>query len=138
YLKEVRGVTGDISNVKGLDKEFKQAAINNMKTFIFAGHDTTSSTIVYAFYYLSKDPEALAKIRKEHDDVFGTDPEAAAEQLKQDPRLLNKLEYTLAVTREVLRLQPPASTVRVGQKGFFLTDPKTGERLPTEHMMLWP
>jgi len=138
YLKEVRGVTGDVSNVKGLDKEFKQAAINNMKTFIFAGHDTTSSTIVYAFYYLSKDPEALAKIRKEHDDVFGTDPEAVADQLKQDPRLLNKLEYTLAVTREVLRLQPPASTVRVGQKGFFLTDPKTGERLPTEHMMLWP
>lgn len=138
YLKEVKGASGDLSTVKGIDPEFKQAAIANMKTFVFAGHDTTSSTIVYTFYYLSKNPEMLAKIRKEHDEVFGTDPDATADRLREDARLLNRLEYTLAVIREVLRLQPPASTVRVGQKGFFLTDPKTGNRLPTEHMMLWP
>ncbi|KAK5120427.1 hypothetical protein LTR85_006366 [Meristemomyces frigidus] len=138
YLKEVKGTTGDLSKVKTMDPEFKQAAISNMKTFIFAGHDTTSSTISYAYYYLNKYPDTLARIRKEHDDVFGTDPNTVPEQLKQDPRLLNKLEYTLAVTREVLRLQPPASTIRVGQKGFFLHDPKTGEPLPTEHFMLWP
>jgi len=138
YLKEVKGTTGDLSKVRGIDPEFKRAAINNMKTFIFAGHDTTSSTIGYAYYYLSKKPEALARIRKEHDDVFGTDPSTVAGQLKEDPRMLNRLEYTLAVTREVLRLQPPASTIRVGQKGFFLHDPKTSEALPTEGFMLWP
>lgn len=137
YLKEVKGTTGDISGVQSIDPEFKQAAISNMKTFIFAGHDTTSSTITYAYYYLFKHPEALAKIRKEHDDVFGSDPDTVADQLKQDARLLNKLEYTLAVTREVLRLQPPASTIRLGQKGFFLHDPETGEPLTTEHFMLW-
>ncbi|KAK4550094.1 hypothetical protein LTR36_003061 [Oleoguttula mirabilis] len=138
YLKEVKGTTGDLSEVKAMDPEFKQAAISNMKTFIFAGHDTTSSTISYAYYYLAKNPEMLAKARKELDGVFGLDPDLVADQLKQDGRLLNKLEYTLAVTREVLRLQPPGSTVRVGQKGFFLHDPKTGEPLPTEHFMLWP
>jgi len=109
-----------------------------MKTFIFAGHDTTSSTLCYAYYYLSKNPETLAKIRQEHSDVFGPDQSTVGDQLKQDPRLLNRLDYTLAVTREVLRCQPPASTVRTGQKGFFVHDPATGDPLPTDGFTLWP
>ena len=138
YLKEVKGTSGDISTVKSVSPEFKVAAIANVKTFIFAGHDTTSSTICYCYYYASKNSDILRKIRQEHDEVFGPDSSTVAQQLKDDPRLLNKLDYTLAVTREVLRIQPPASTVRVGQKGFFLHDPKTGEPLPTEDIMLWP
>ncbi|KAK5155969.1 hypothetical protein LTS14_005535 [Recurvomyces mirabilis] len=140
YLKEVKGATGevDLSKVKGIDPEFRKAAVNNMKTFVFAGHDTTSSTLCYAYYYLSKYPDCLAKIRKEHDDVFGPDPSAVTEQLREDPRLLNRLEYTLAVMREVLRMQPPASTIRAGIKGFFVHDPKTGEAMPTDGFMLWP
>ncbi|KAK0849759.1 hypothetical protein LTS02_013452 [Friedmanniomyces endolithicus] len=137
YLKEVKG-TGDLSSVKGIDAEFRTAAVNNMKTFLFAGHDTTSSTICYAYYYLAKNPEMLARIRKEHDDVFGPVPSTAGTQIRESGPLLNKLEYTLAVTREVLRMQPPASTIRVGSKGFFVHDPKTGEPLPTDGMMLWP
>ncbi|TKA82843.1 hypothetical protein B0A55_00995 [Friedmanniomyces simplex] len=138
YLKEVKGTSGDLSKVKGIDPEFRRAAVNNMKTFIFAGHDTTSSTICYAYYYLGKNPGMLARIRKEHDDVFGTDPSTAGSQIRESGHLLNKLDYTLAVTREVLRMQPPASTIRVGQKGFFVHDPETGEPLPTEGFMLWP
>lgn len=35
YLKEVKGSTGaDLQDVKGLDKEFKEAAISNMKVFV--------------------------------------------------------------------------------------------------------
>lgn len=34
YLKEVKGATGSTENVKGLDPEFKTAAINNMKIFV--------------------------------------------------------------------------------------------------------
>lgn len=114
YLKEVKGSTGDAEDVKGLDPEFKQSCISNMKTFIFAGHDTTSSTICYAFYYLSQSPDMLARIRKEHDDVFGSNPDEVAARLRKEPHLLNKLDYTLAVTKEVLRIQPPASTIRAG------------------------
>ncbi|WPH01576.1 cytochrome P450 [Acrodontium crateriforme] len=144
YMKEVKGHSGDdLDNITTLDPEFKKAAIANMKTFIFAGHDTTSGTICYAYYYLSRDPAALAKIRDELDTVFGTcsPSESAANvaaQLKADPKLLNKLTYTLAVTRETLRLQPPASTVRMGQKDVSIRDPATGEQIPTEHMMIWP
>lgn len=117
YLKEVKGVSGDTTDVKKLDSDFKVGAISNMRTFVFAGHDTTSSTICYAYYYLSRNPEMLQRIRKEHDDIFGPNPDDVAEQLKQEPHLLNRLEYTLAVTREVLRIQPPASTVRKATPG---------------------
>lgn len=117
YLKEVKGTSGSADDVKGLDPLFKEAAISNMKTFIFAGHDTTSATICYAYYYLAKNPAMLQKARDELDEVFGPDQSTVAEQLKKDPYLLNKLDYALAVTREVLRLQPPASTVRGGKKG---------------------
>lgn len=80
----------------------------------------------------------LSRIRKEHDDIFGTDLTSTPAQLKADPFLINRLEYTLAVIRETLRMQPPASTIRKGEKGFFLHDPKTGEALPTEGFMVWP
>ena len=43
----------------------------------------------------------------EHDHVFGKDPAAAAQLLREDPNLLNSIPYTLAVVKEVLRLWPP-------------------------------
>jgi cytochrome P450 len=120
YLKEVKGDSGDTSQVTRLDSEFRIAAVSNMRTFVFAGHDTTSSTICYAYYYLSKNPEMLARIRQEHDDVFGTDRDAAVPKLLEDSRLINKLEYTLAIIREVLRIQPPASTIRSGSSRYVI------------------
>ena len=58
----------------------------------------------------------LERVRKELDEVFGPDVNSVADQLKNDAYMLNRLDYTMAVTREELRLQPPASTIRVGQK----------------------
>jgi len=86
-----------------MDAEFKQGAITQIRTFIFAGHDTTSSTICYALYMLQKNPECLAKLRKEHDEVLGG-VENTPNTIRQDPHILNKLEYTLAVIKETLRL----------------------------------
>lgn len=138
YLKENKS---DINSKQTkLDPTFKEGAINNMKVFLFAGHDTTSSTICYCYYYLSRDSACLATLTKELDEVLGPDPSpiATSDKLKVEPHLLSKLEYCTAVVREALRLQPPANTARMGQRGFFLRDPETGEQLPTEHFMLWP
>lgn len=70
--------------------------------------------------------------------MFGPDTSTVPDQLKKDPYLLNRLEYILCVIRESLRLQPPASTVRMAPKDFVLRHPDTGEHLPTEGMMIWP
>ena len=85
---------------------------------------------------LRKHPAALAKLRQELDDVFGAGV-SANQQLKDSPYMINKCEYTLAVIKEVLRLWPPASGVRAGQKGYFVKDPVSGEMLPTEGMLIW-
>jgi cytochrome P450 len=135
YLKEAKG--NDTTKLTTMDPAFRTAAISNIKTFLFAGHDTTSSTVCYAYYYLSKNPSMLSRIRAEHDAVLGSDPTKTSALLKEDAHLLNKLDYTAAVIKESLRMQPPASTVRIGQKGFFLHDPETGEPINTEDLMLW-
>jgi len=121
YFKE----QGDNASgvLKGIDETFRKYAIDQIKTFVFAGHDTTSSTICYVFHLLHQHPECFEKVRQEHDEVFGTDPTQAAELLKESPHLLNKLEYTLAVIKEVLRLYPPASAVRQGEKGYIFPTP---------------
>ncbi|KAF2795515.1 cytochrome P450 [Melanomma pulvis-pyrius CBS 109.77] len=135
YFKE-SGKDAD-SRTATMDAEFRQYAIDNLLILIFAGHDTTASTICYCYHLLNKNPEKLVKIRQELDDVFGVGV-SARDQLKTSPYLINKCEYTLAVIRETLRLFSPASTVRVGRKGYFVKDPTTGNMLPTEGYMIWP
>ncbi|KAF2723236.1 cytochrome P450 [Polychaeton citri CBS 116435] len=140
YLKEVKGAKGEINlaNVTKIDNEFREAAISNVIVFIFAGHDTTSATICYAYYYLSKNPHSLAKMREELDEVFGKDLDVIADKFKANPYILNKLEYTNAVVKEVLRMQPPASTIRAGTPDVVLKDYDTGEEFPTDGLMVWP
>ena len=120
----------------GIDEEFKQAAITQIRTFIFAGHDTTSSTICYAIYMLQKHPECLTRIREEHDEILGS-VEGTPQVIKDDPHIVNRLEYTMCVIKETLRLWPAASSTRTGEPGFMLYDPKTGEALPTEGILVW-
>lgn len=103
---------------------------------LFAGHDTTSSTICYAYHLLQKHPQCLQRIREEHEAILGPVSQAA-ERIKQDPKILHKLEYTLCVIKEALRLFPAASAPRKGKKGLFLTDPQTGEKFSTEGWMIW-
>lgn len=120
----------------GIDQEFKKASIVQIRTFIFAGHDTTSTTICYALYMLEKHPEALKRLQKEHDEVLGP-VDKTPQVIKDDPHIVNRLEYTLCVIRETLRLFPPASSTRTGEPGFLARDTKTGEALETEGLLVW-
>lgn len=119
-----------------MDAEFRKFAIDNLLILLFAGHDTTASTLCYCYHLLQKHPEELAKVREELDNVFGAGI-SATQQLKDNPYMINQCEYTLAVIKEVLRLWPPASSIRLGQKGYFIKDPISGEMLPTEGYSVW-
>ncbi|KAL9116354.1 MAG: hypothetical protein Q9187_007120 [Circinaria calcarea] len=120
---------------RGLDPTFKEYAMSQMKIFLFAGHDTSSSTICYCYHMLSTHPEAHAKVCAEHDEVFGPDPTKTASLVSADPHLLSKIPYTVGVIKEVLRLFPPASSVRGGEKGFSIN--VNGQQYPTEGFMVW-
>jgi len=132
YLKE-----NNVDETSKLDSKFKDAALQNIKIFIFAGHDTSSSTICYCHYQLSQHPTVLARLRKECEDIFGMDVDKTGDMIKADPYLLNKMKYGDAVIRETLRIHPPGNTVRAGAEDFFLTDPETGERYPTDGWLLY-
>lgn len=121
--------------VRGMDAEFKRFAINQMKVFILAGHDTTSATLCYIFYLLSRNPLALQRVRAEHDNVFGTDLTQTNAKIMANPYHLNQLPFTLAVIKETLRMFPVASTTREGERGFSLAH--DGHRYPTEGFTVW-
>ncbi len=48
--------------------------IDNLITFLIAGHETTSGLLSFAFFELIGHPEAYKKAQQEVDDVVGTGP----------------------------------------------------------------
>ena len=126
----------DGRSIKEMDKTFKAYATAQVRLFLFAGHDTTSSTLCYCFHLLSSHPEAKAKLRAEHDSVLGTDLSEVPSLLSKNPNLLNQLPYTLAVIKETMRLFPAASSMREGAAGVSIVD-EAGDRYPTEGVYVW-
>lgn len=118
-----------------MDKNFRTFAIRQIRLFVFVGHDSTSSTICYLFHLLNTNPETLARVRAEHDSVFGTDLTALPPLLSKNPHLINQLPYSTAAIKETLRLFPAASTIRQGAPGEDLVD-EAGNRYPTENTMM--
>lgn len=70
-------------------------------TFMFEGHDTTTSGISFALYCIAKHPEVQQKIVQEIQEVLGQDNDTTATL-----QLLNQLHYLDIVLKEVLRLYP--------------------------------
>ena len=117
---------------KKMDTTFKDVAMNQLKVFLFAGHDTTSSTLSYVYYLLSKNPSCLARIRTEYDFVFGPDSSEIASLIASNPQLLNRLPYTTAVIKETLRLFPVAATPRYSPDPNHTIWDSSGHVFPTE------
>lgn len=105
-----------------LDERFAHYAASQIRLFLFAGTDTTASMMVYAYRMLAKHPKWLKKLRNEHDEIFGKDPNDAARVLKENPSLLNNCKLTVAFIKETLRIYAPAGTVRSGTPGVTVTD----------------
>lgn len=70
-------------------------------TLLFAGHDTTTSTLSFLFYELARHPAALRKLLDEQDEVLQGRPPTVAELTGGLPQLEMALD-------ETLRLYPAA------------------------------
>ncbi|KAM0713615.1 hypothetical protein Q7P37_010577 [Cladosporium fusiforme] len=104
------------------------SCVDQVKSFLFAGQDTTSTLIQWLCYEMSKSvhspqhAQALSRLRLEHDTVFGPGPFSALQVLAEshptgsESIINSRLPYTRAFLKETLRLHPPAATIRVVPK----------------------
>ncbi len=74
---------------------------DQVMTLMFAGHDTSTSTLTFLVYELARHPDALARLQAEQDEVLDGSP-PTPEQLERE------LPYLEMVMDETLRLYPPA------------------------------
>ncbi|KAM5357742.1 hypothetical protein ACJZ2D_015949 [Fusarium nematophilum] len=77
----------------------EESIINNLITFLVAGHETTSGTLSFAFYSMLKNPHTFQAAQQEVDSIMGRD------RITVDK--LFKLKYIPAVLRETLRQCSP-------------------------------
>ncbi|EJD54178.1 cytochrome P450 [Auricularia subglabra TFB-10046 SS5] len=76
-----------------------KSIMEQMITFLIAGHETTSGLLSFLMYEVLKHPEVYTKLRAEIDGVVGSE--------RMRPEHLGRLPYLSAVMREVLRLCSP-------------------------------
>jgi cytochrome P450 len=74
---------------------------DQVMTLMFAGHDTSTSTVTFALWELAHHPEAYQRLTEELDRVLAGAP-PTIDQLERE------LPYLDLVVDEVLRLYPPA------------------------------
>jgi cytochrome P450 len=92
-LVDVRGESGEAFT----DREVR----DQVMTLMFAGHDTSTSTLTFMLHELARHPDVLAALREEQDRVLGG-ATPTPEQLERE------MPYLDMVLDEVLRLYPPA------------------------------
>ncbi|KAL8388716.1 hypothetical protein RB599_010054 [Gaeumannomyces hyphopodioides] len=78
-----------------------ESIIDNLITFLVAGHETTAATFQFTLYNLIKHPDTYRKVQEEIDTVVGTGA-ITREHIPQ-------LKYMAAALRETLRLSAPIS-----------------------------
>ncbi len=75
---------------------------DEVMTLLFAGHDTTTSTISFLFYELAHHPDVVARLLAEQDAQLGSAPPSPSQLMGEG------LPYLEMVLDETLRLYPPA------------------------------
>ncbi|CAD5116679.1 DgyrCDS5545 [Dimorphilus gyrociliatus] len=102
-LLDILLLARDDSGTGLTDKEIRA----EVDTFLFAGHDTTSSALSWTLYQLAQYPEIQEKCRAEIDKIF-TD--------KDDDDIvwsdLTKMEYLTRCIKESLRRVPPVPVIQ--------------------------
>lgn len=75
-------------------------------TFMFEGHDTTTSAISFCLYEISRHPEVQKRLVQEIHEVLGDDT-----QRPVTLRDLGELKYMENAIKESLRLHPPVPMI---------------------------
>uniref|UniRef100_A0A1Y1MQQ1 Cytochrome P450 n=1 Tax=Photinus pyralis TaxID=7054 RepID=A0A1Y1MQQ1_PHOPY len=110
-----------LQDVEKLTPDILAETSDQLKTFLFAGHDTTSTLIIWTIYELSRTPHALKAVRDELERLLGRettqDPTAITQKLlgPGGDEIIHQMTYISAVLKEVLRLYAPAGSIRISK-----------------------
>lgn len=77
------------------------AVVDQLRTLLVAGHETTATSVVWILFHLLREPEIRQRVL---DEIAALGPDPAAEQLA-------RLPYLTAVCEESMRLHPPVPIV---------------------------
>lgn len=80
-----------------------QQLLDQVKTLIVAGHETSGSALASTWYLLSRHPQVRERLESEIGQVVGDRPVAVSD--------LPNLTYTKMVIQEAMRIYPPAWTI---------------------------
>ncbi|KAI0483336.1 cytochrome P450 [Xylariaceae sp. FL0804] len=129
-LQDIETMTPDILN----------ETCDQLRTFLFAGHDTTSILISWALYELSRTPHALRAVRSELDGLLGSDasPAAARARMLESQEAVHRMPYISAVIKETLRLHPSGGTARAIAPGSgFSVRTSDGQRQCLDGLLVY-
>lgn len=132
-----------LQDADNLDLNILDQTCDQLKSFLFAGHDTTSIVLQWTFYELSRTPHVLKAIRDELDEIFGVD--CGIDQMRdklcssQGEELTSRMYYVSAVIKEILRLYPPSGSARYMSpgSGFTVQLPDDGGTLCLDGMVVY-
>ncbi|HTI23729.1 MAG TPA: cytochrome P450 [Kutzneria sp.] len=85
--------------IESTDDSQNRRRRDELVTLLLAGHETTASTLSWAFHLLSRHPEVGERLRAEAVEVLGDRRPEFAD--------LTRLRYTTQVVEETMRLYPP-------------------------------
>lgn len=123
-LEEYKGINSQLENDVGMKKKrafldlLLDCKVDNVplsledlreevNTFMFEGHDTTSAAITFALYSLSRHPEVQNKVFEEQKYIFGENYKSAPVTNKA----ITEMKYLELVIKETLRLYPPVPAI---------------------------
>ncbi|MGW4354473.1 cytochrome P450 [Nocardia sp. NPDC004582] len=94
-------LTGRLISARDGSEALSDSEIRDqIKIFLFAGHDTTATVVTFALYLLGRDTEIQDRVRREVDQHLPTAAPTSAD--------LAALGETTMVLKEAARLYPPA------------------------------
>ena len=104
-----------------------EQVIDNLATFLLAGHETTAKALTWTLYLLARAPEWQERVREEVREVTGGNPVSAGD--------IAKLLVTQRVLKEAMRLYPPVPAMtRVNREAVEIG----GVSLPAPALIVIP
>lgn len=131
-MEDANATTGvDIISVAMTSGTFdEENLVDQLMTFLGAGHETTATAMQWAVYALCKNPEVQTRLREE---IRANLPSISEENPTIDAATLDNLPYLHAVCNEILRFHPSVpATIRTAVKDTTLV----GKAIPKDTILV--